>query len=312
MAVFASAIRFLGWIGERSGMTEYAQNQAETQEAKVIGTPDEDAAAWDGQQSYPDTCAVRCQEYVLEQFTGQEFDEDALVEEARANGWYAEGGGTSPRDIGNLLEVHGVSVTHYENAASYDLASELAQGHKVMISVDSSELWNDSMGDKVSDFAGVDGSDHAVVVSGIDTTDPDNPQVIVSDPGTGQADARYPMDQFLDAWDDGGNYMVATDEPAPASVPGMENFDYAAGHIPTVADMPYEEFTTYEQNPEAFNQYLDENASQNPEAVPETTDPGEDPEAEARELIEEADALIEQNDALLDDLQDGTLDTYGQ
>jgi hypothetical protein len=304
-------------------MQKYTQNQTGPQRPdSVIGTPDEAAARFPGQQSYPDTCAIRCQEYVLEQFTGQDFDEDALVEEARIYGWYAEGGGTAPQDMGNLLEMHGVPVTHYENATSFDLANELAQGHKIMISVDSSELWNGSPEDKVSDFAGIDGSDHAVVVSGIDTSDPDNPQVIISDPGTGQGDAHYPMDQFLDAWQDGSNYMVATDTPAPPSVPGMENFDYAAGHISYVAEMPYEEFTTYGNDPEGFNQHLNETVSYGSNANinysssdgdPESVVPegGEDPEAEAQELIHQADALIEQNDALIKDLKDENLDTYG-
>ena len=42
-----------------------------------------------GQQSYNDTCAMRCQEFVLELFNpGMDFDEDALVEEARQHGWW--------------------------------------------------------------------------------------------------------------------------------------------------------------------------------------------------------------------------------
>lgn len=284
-------------------MTDPTQNQDTT-----IGTPETDAATFDGQQSYDDTCAIRSQEFILEQFTGQEVDEAALVQEAEDMGWYTEGQGTSPEDMGNLLELHGIPVNQYENATTYDLANELAQGHKVMISVDSGELWGEENPDMEDMATGMDGADHAVVVSGIDASDPNNPQVIVSDPGTGEPAATYPLDQFVSAWQDSNFQMVSTQDPAPASVAGMENFDYEAGHIPEVAGMPYDDFVeTYEQDPAAFDEVIYDDVTMEG-AEPDPVDT----EQEANEVIEEADALIEQNDALLDDLQDGQLDTYGQ
>lgn len=126
-------------------MRDYTQNPGGMQQPDpVIGTPEQDTTTFDGVRSYDDTCAIRCQEFILEQFTGQEVNEDALVQEARDMGWYAPGQGTMPQDVGNLLELHGVPVNQYESATTYDLANELAQGHKVMISVDSGELWNEA------------------------------------------------------------------------------------------------------------------------------------------------------------------------
>lgn len=223
----------------------------------VVGTPGQDAETWDGIQSDDDTCAIRSQEFILEQFTGEEHNEAALVQQASDMGWYAPGEGTSPEDMGNILELHGIPVNRCYDATTYDLANELAQGHKVMISVDSGELWNNSITEKIADLGVDDGPDHAVVVSGIDTNDPDNPKVIISDPGSGEPAAKYPMDQFVGAWEDGGFQMVSTQDPAPDSVAGMENFDYAAGHIPEVANMPYDEFVqTYDNDPQAFRSYL--------------------------------------------------------
>jgi hypothetical protein len=229
--------------------------------SQVIGEPAADASTWDGQQSYPDTCAIRCQEFILEQFTGQEIDETALVQEAANNGWYAPGQGTQLEDVGNVLEQHGVPVNRYEDATVHQLANELAQGHKVIIGVDSGELWQqNSVMESIADTLGIDGADHAVVVTGIDTSDPDNPQVIVSDPGTGEPAASYPLEQFVDAWGDSGFYMVATQDPAPSTLPEMANFDYELGHIPEIAGMSYEEFLTLADNPEEFERILDEYA----------------------------------------------------
>src|SRR3712207_7822622 len=45
-----------------------------------------------------------------------------------------------------------------------------------------------------------------------------NPQVIISDPGTGEAAATYPLGQFLDAWRESEFRMIATEEPAPSNL----------------------------------------------------------------------------------------------
>ena len=223
----------------------------------TIGTPDADSSFFPGQQSYPDTCAIRCQEFVLEQFTGMDFDETALVQECQQNGWYAPGGGTSPEDVGNLLEAHGVAVNRYANANIFNLASELAQGHKVIIGVDSGELWKQHpILENIEDFFGINGADHAVVISGIDTSDPNQTYVIVSDPGTGEAVARYPMEQFLDAWQDSDFFMVATQQPAPSYLPEMVNFPYDVGHIPEVSGIPYDQFVGLEDSPQLWDELL--------------------------------------------------------
>jgi hypothetical protein len=218
----------------------------------VIGTPDEDASVWDGVQSYQDTCGIRCQEFILEQFTGLEFSEDDLVRESAANGWYLPGFGSKLEDLGNLLEAHGVAVNRFEGASVFHLANELAQGHKVIIAVDCDQLWTVGGDPPLRDVVVPEGPDHAVVVSGIDTTDPFDPHVIVSDPGTGEAVARYPLEQFLHAWKASNFSMVATAEAAPPHLPEMANFPYEEGHIPQIADMTFEQFLEYADEPDAW------------------------------------------------------------
>lgn len=217
---------------------------------KIFGSPDTDAMVFPGKQSYPDTCAIRCQEHILEVFTGMDIDENQLVQEAAINGWYAPGEGTPLADVGKLLELHGVPVNQYQDATVFNLANELAQGHKVIIGVDSGELWEGkSILGEILDAVGLSGADHAVVVSGIDTTDPDNIKVIISDPGTGEPAVSYPMDAFIDAWKDSDFFMVATQQPAPPWIPEMTNFDYDNGHIPSIGDIPYDTLQDYLDDP---------------------------------------------------------------
>lgn len=164
-----------------------------------FGTPGHDRAFWEGQQNYADTCAIRCQEFILHQFTGVDLPESLLVDEAMQRGWYTPGQGTDLHDVGKLLELHGVAVNRYTDANVFHLAHELAQGHKVIIGVDSGQLWGhnptmDEMLDAMQDRLGLPPhADHAVVVSGIDTTDPHHVRVILSAPGDGQAVASDPL-----------------------------------------------------------------------------------------------------------------------
>lgn len=58
----------------------------------------------------------------------------------------------------------------------------------MIIGVDSGELWDQNpLLEKLEDHFSIQGADHAVVVSGIDTSNPSDVHVIISNPGTGEA-----------------------------------------------------------------------------------------------------------------------------
>lgn len=208
----------------------------------VVGTPGVEGTSPLVQQSYPDNCAIRCQELVLRDF-GINVSEDDLINQASNQGWYSPGGGTSPEDVGNLLELHGVQVKRYDNANVFTLTSELAKGNRVIIGVDSGELWNQGFDEDIEDISGMSAADHALIVSGIDTTDPNNVKVVLTDPGSGDVAKEYPIDQFIDAWQDSNCFMVSTVEPAPIAFnPEMVNFDYASGHLSEIGNLAYDDF----------------------------------------------------------------------
>lgn len=225
-------------------ISEKNNHSMETTNAnQVIGDNPTDIVSNEVQQQHNDTCAIKSQQLILNDF-GIPVTEDQLVQQAEALNIYHHGqGGTSPEDVGKLLELNGVACTQHENASIYDLTSALAKGEKVIIGVDSGELWNGGTLTNLKDSILGEQADHALIVAGIDTTNPNDVQVILTDPGTGQEGARYPIAQFLDAWHDSGNFMVTTDNPAPLAYnPEMINFDYNMGHLQFIGHLPYEYF----------------------------------------------------------------------
>ena len=75
------------------------------------------------------------------------------------------------------------------------------------VSIDADEIW---IGDNDSIFAPGEAANHAVEVIGVDYTDPDNPVVILNDSGHPDGcGSMIPLEDFVDAWEDGGCQMVA-------------------------------------------------------------------------------------------------------
>lgn len=195
------------------------------------------------QQTYNDTCAIKSQQLILEEF-GIHVSEDQLVQYSAEHGWYS-GNGTQMSDVGKLMADAGIPCTQMQDANYYDLVDHLAHGHKVIVAVDSGELWNNGIGDWFKDMFVGDTPDHALIVAGIDRTDPNNPMVILTDPGTGQPAEPYPLDQFLDAWGDSKNFMVATDVPTPSAVESFTNSGLTDMHLPEIAGVDYSTFQDF-------------------------------------------------------------------
>ena len=162
------------------------------------------------------TCAVVSQQMVLNDF-GIPVSEAQLVYDATSNGWL-NSGGTYPEDMSRLLNHYGVSTHANYNGDMPSLINELAHGHKVIVPVNSSELWDGvSFWQRLTGFHNT-GADHAIVVSGVDFSDVDHPMVVVNDPGHPDGvTQQYPLEHFLEAWNDSNCTYIATDE-APAGL----------------------------------------------------------------------------------------------
>ncbi|MCM1078105.1 MAG: hypothetical protein NC344_02110 [Bacteroidales bacterium] len=165
------------------------------------------------------SCALRSQQIVLRDF-GIDIPFDKLEELALSSGVYTDQG-TYTYDIGKVLQIAGVDMHQVQGTSFLDLTNELAQGHRIIVSVDANELWYTDPASKLknwfNDAIGNQGGNHALIVAGVEV----NPQnhndvkVVLTDPGAGHLRVEYPLEQFMDAWKDSNCFMAATDNPAP-------------------------------------------------------------------------------------------------
>lgn len=199
---------FLHLRGHDEQQPDANSNPLGTAQAKTIHGQEEVDIPFDPEvyQFYPDTCAIQSQHLILEHY-GIDVTQNEMIEVAKANGWYAEGYGTPKEYVGKLLEYYGIDNNSTEGNNVFNLASELSQGHQVIVAVDSGELVTPE-----EEIVEDNTADHALVVVGIDTSDPDDVKVIVTDPGTGNKQWAYSEDQFVDAWKDSNCFMVSTDQ----------------------------------------------------------------------------------------------------
>jgi hypothetical protein len=199
----------------------------------VVGDPGHDLHCWH-HQNRPDDCAVVAQQSVLESLTGKHFSEDGLCREALADGCYHPGGGTPGDHVGHVLEEHGIPIEHHYGGTVLDLSEKLSHGEKVIVAVNSHEIWMPDKGSILSqtlgEYTGIPGQrpDHAVVVTGIvyPKSDPLHPQVVLNDSGTSSGRGMMvPLEQFEKAWAASDHYMVATAVHGKSGV--SENFGYS-------------------------------------------------------------------------------------
>lgn len=202
----------------------------------IIGDPVDQSSYWE-MQTAPDNCAVVAELSIMHQF-GVDITQDQANYISAANGWYHPGGGTSPNDIGNMMDLYNIPNHSCQNATVADLARELQQGHGVIVGVDSDQLWDQGLLAEMKiallkglgfDTPELMPADHAVVVTGIDTSDPNHPMVILNDSShPNGAGVAYPLDRFMDAWENSHFYYTATDNPIPTNnVEDIEHIDFS-------------------------------------------------------------------------------------
>jgi hypothetical protein len=188
-----------------------------------IGDPASQMDDWIMQDA--DNCAVAAEASIINQFIGGGLSLDDASYISASNGWYEPGMGTDASEIGNLMDLSGIPNHSVMNGTMEQLAYELQQGHGVIVGVNADELWDMGILNDIKQFFldafgldNVNPANHAVTVTGVDLSDPDNPMVIINDSGAPNGAAvRYPLEQFNDAWENSGFYYTATDVPIPNS-----------------------------------------------------------------------------------------------
>lgn len=203
-----------------------------------IGADALNVVSEDVRQQHPDTCAIKAQQILLNK-CGIEITEDELRNEAIVHGWYRPRYGTPLEDVGNLMELHGIKVNH-KDGDIYEIINELAKGHGVIMAVDSGELYNYSFFEKLKDFIPfINGANHALIVSGINTENPKDVKIMITDPWTGDVCKEYSFDQFADAAKDANFHMITTSEPIPHI---FDSFGEGIDYLPMIGNLSYSRF----------------------------------------------------------------------
>lgn len=188
------------------------------------------------------SCAIQAQQIILQDY-GIDVSQNELTQIARENGWYIDKIGSPMDYVGELLNYYDVASVQMRNANIYHLMHELSQGHKIIVGLDANDLEQTEQWRQFDDVLSGKEANHVLVVAGIDTTNPNDVKVTLTDPTNTELQRVYPAKQFMDAWEESGYFMVATQKPAPLSYNpiSMQHFDYQKGYIEKFADIAYAE-----------------------------------------------------------------------
>jgi hypothetical protein len=192
-------------------------------EGTLYGDPTTAAPYW-RYQSYDDDCVEMSVADVVGEITGDQPSEHAIVKLAQTTpspshpgpiyakpGKRRHGEGTTFSDEVTLLahyDIKSVSTDSDTNEPTglNALEQDLANGRKVIAAVNAELIWGDPVEDKDSD--GNPASNHAVVVTGVDTK---KGVVHLNDPGSedGQ-DEQVLIDTFVKSWKTSDEQMTVT------------------------------------------------------------------------------------------------------
>ena len=149
-------------------------------------------------------CSLECEKYILNRFN-IEFDEQSLLKESIEHGWL-NNDGTALHNIGRLLENHGLHVTRRYNCSIETMAKVMADGECVIAVVDGGELLGNREEELYEEIYIGEIPDHTVIVTSCDL---ESGTVTVSDPNSPNCEDKYPIEQFIDAWNDSKNFMLS-------------------------------------------------------------------------------------------------------
>ena len=171
-----------------------------------FGIPAENIHVPESIQHTMDGCNFHSEATILNEY-GFNVTEEQLQSEGQAQGWYHPGQGTPIECMGRHIEGRGIPVSMTEGNGIDNLISELSQDHRVIVAVDSGELWNPNITEYIQDQMYGGNPDHALIVDGISIKDN---LITLTDSGSGDYRTEFPLDNFMDAWNDSNCTMVAT------------------------------------------------------------------------------------------------------
>lgn len=169
-------------------------------------------------------CCLECEKYILRKL-GIIADEEQLLRESVRNGWQKKEG-TALYNIGRHLESKGLVVTRQFKCSIKDITAALDAGSHVIVAVDGGELTGDPIAELQEDVLFGQIPDHTVVVLSCDV---EEGTITLFDPDSPNAEDRYSIARFADAWNDSKNYLATittkdmnTYNPKPIDISDVE------------------------------------------------------------------------------------------
>lgn len=148
-------------------------------------------------------CAVRCEGYALRSL-GIDVSDKELEEEAECQG-LLETDGTALYSIGQLSARHGLFVSRKYDCTIGDISKSLKHGDVVIAVIDNTELFQRPEVSKRNDQFYGEIPNHAIIIKSIDV---EHNSITLLNPGDSNDEHLYPLDRFIDAWNDSSNYLI--------------------------------------------------------------------------------------------------------
>lgn len=177
---------------------------------QAVFEPEYDIVSAFAAQAGRKLCVIYAEQYIL-QLYGITASIDSLLAIAKQNKWIKHQG-IQFKNIGKLLEYFSVEVERKTHASLADLQIALKQGSQAIVGVDAGELFATSMlkkiEEKIEDWF-EQHPDHALIVTDVKLTgDLDGDITVLNIDGDQAKSWTIPVTQFMDAWEDSGNYMA--------------------------------------------------------------------------------------------------------
>lgn len=155
------------------------------------------------QNTVDNLCAVRCEGYALRTL-GIDISDKELEKEAEENG-LVETDGTALYSIGQLSAKHGLFVSRKYDCTINDITKSLKHGDIVIAVIDNTELFLKPEESRRNDQLYGEIPNHAIVIKSINE---EQNCITLLNPGDSNDEHLYPLDRFIDAWNDSSNYLI--------------------------------------------------------------------------------------------------------
>ena len=181
-------------------LDEIDSEDTDTNASKVSVLPLMSRAA---QNSIDNLCAVRCEGYALRTL-GIDVSDTELEKEAEKQG-LLETDGTALYSIGHLSAKYGLFVSRKYECTIKDITKSLKHGDVVIAVIDNTELLLKPEESKRNDQLYGEIPNHAIIIKSIDI---EHNSIELLNPGNDDDVHSYPLDVFIDAWNDSSNYLI--------------------------------------------------------------------------------------------------------